>query len=186
MMLANGILLLLLFFFAGRTAIAQEAAADEGLAEMKKLASMIGTWEGTASIQMGPTKTAATSSEKVEYRLGGRVIVVEGLHHAQENPDQVVHHALGVISWNAAEQQYRFRTWLHDGRQGDHVMKLVDPNTIQWFLNSPQGEVRYTIRIADGKWNETGEISRGGENWQPFFEMDLHSAAAAPADASGR
>ncbi len=153
---------------------ASEASeADPGLAAMAKIASLVGRWEGTGWMRRGPEEPSHTSSlENVESRLGGRILLVEGLHHAKKDPSQVVHHAFGVISYDPESGQYRFRTHLATGRSGDHEMRL-EGEDILWFIDTPRGKFRYTIRIQDGEWHETGEFSADGESWQEFFGMDL-------------
>lgn len=150
-----------------------EATTDAGLEAMQKLSDLVGRWEGAGWMQRGPGEPDKTlSTETVESRLGGRILVVEGLHHAQEDPSQVVHHALGVISYDEAAGHYKFRTYLANGRGGEHEMRL-EGDDILWFIETPQGKIRYTIRIEDGMWHEIGEMSRDGETWRKFFGMDL-------------
>ena len=161
--------------------LAQEAPADSqpdpGLEAMAKLAHLAGTWEGTGWMRRGPGEPHHTlSRETVESRLGGRILVVEGLHHAKEDPAHVVHHAFGVISYDPEKSQYRFRTYLVNGQEGDHEMRL-EGDAILWFIDTPRGKIRYTIRIQEGKWNERGEFSADGETWQEFFGMDLKATS---------
>jgi hypothetical protein len=43
-----------------------------------------------------------------------------------------------------------------------------------WSMDHPQaGHIRYAIRVKAGRWSETGESSRDGVSWTPFFEMTL-------------
>ena len=148
-------------------------AADPGLEAMARLGALVGRWQGSGWMRRGPGEPHYTSSlETVEARLGGRVLLVEGVHHARDDPSRVVHHAFGVISYDPASGHYRLRTHLADGRGGDHEMRL-EGDDILWFLDTPRGKIRYTIRIRDGEWHEIGEHSADGESWQEFFGMDL-------------
>ncbi len=151
----------------------ETSAPDPGMEAMTRLASMVGQWQGTGWMRRGPGEPRHTSSlETVESRLGGRLLLVEGLHHSKNDPSQVVHHAFGVISYDPENGRYRFRTHLTNGQSGDHEMRL-EGQDILWFLDTPRGKIRYTIRIQDGEWHETGEFSADGESWQEFFGMDL-------------
>ncbi len=173
---------LVLFVVSPMSASSQEQspeapAADPGLEAMSRLASMAGRWQGTGWMRRGPGEPQHTVSlETVESRLGGRVLVVEGLHHAKDDPSRVVHHALGVISHDPESGNYRFRSHLATGQSGDHEMRLEGAD-ILWFIDTPRGQVRYTIRIEDGEWHEAGEFSADGESWQEFFGMDLKRVA---------
>jgi hypothetical protein len=43
-----------------------------------------------------------------------------------------------------------------------------------WSMEHPQaGHIRYAIRVKGLRWSETGESSRDGVSWTPFFEMTL-------------
>ena len=161
---------------AGPTAAAQRPEPPS-LEPMERLGFLAGTWEGEGWMEYQPGRKATfTSREIVEPRLGGRVLLVEGTHRSPmpgEPEPVVVHHALGVVSHDAAGG-YRFRTWLADGHSGDFGAELADGGLV-WGYDDPRlGRVRYTIRIEDGDWVEVGDASRdGGESWHRFFEMRL-------------
>ncbi len=159
------------------TSVAEEeaptSAADPGLEAMAELAPMVGHWQGSGWTRRGPGEPQHTLSlETVEFRLGGRILVVEGLHHAEDEPSRVVHHAFGVISYDSESGGYRFQTHLATGRSSDYEMRR-EGEDILWFMDTPRGQIRYTIRLQDGGWHETGEFSADGETWQEFFGMDL-------------
>ncbi len=152
------------------------AAAAYAADEMKKLDWLAGEWKGEAWSQRGPgPRDVALHHEKVTPRLGGKVLLVEGLAHRKlENgtAGDVVHDALGTISWDAEKKQYRFNAF---STAGDIATTLdVGDKRAVWAFDTPQGRVRYTIRLTEkGEWNEVGEFSRDGEKWMQFFEMTL-------------
>lgn len=150
------------------------AEPDPGIEAMRKLDRLAGRWEGSGWMRRGPGEPARIrSTETVEYRLGGRVLVVEGQHWAADDPSLMVHHALGVISHDPETGRYRFRTYLASGQEGDHEMWL-DGDAIVWLIDGTEREIRYTITIRDGEWHEGGEISMdGGKTWHEFFGMNL-------------
>jgi hypothetical protein len=138
---------------------------------MKRIAFLAGEWEGDGWMQRGPERGTFTSTETVESRLEGRVLIVEGLHHAPGG--EVVHHALAVVSHDPETGGYRFRSHLADGTGGDYDAELVD-GAFVWGFATDRGRVRFTIRIDGDEWREEGHFSPdGGETWIHFFQMDL-------------
>ncbi len=66
-----------------------------------------------------------------------------------------------------------------DGHDGDYPAELKD-GAFVWSMEHPQaGHIRYTIRVKDGRWSETGESSRDGVSWTPIFEMTLTRDSSA-------
>ena len=145
---------------------------DEGLAAMQAISFLTGEWEGSGWMQRGPGEPHRVDSrEMVESRLDGRVLLVEGLHYA-EGTQEVVHHAMAVLSYDPETKGYRFRSHLNNGRAGDYSAKLDGGNFV-WMMEVPGRSIRYTIKIEGNQWNEVGESSTDGETWIQFFQMDL-------------
>lgn len=144
-----------------------------GADEMRKLDWLVGEWTGEAATQMGPGKREkAAMTERVQSKLGGRVLLIEGLGKGPAG--EIVHDALAVASWDDATKKYRFDAWT--ARHGYVEAWLeVGENNARWGFDTPQGgKVRYTIaRTENGQWRETGDFSRDGKQWMPFFEMTL-------------
>ncbi len=162
----------LMFLGAAIPGFAQEEAADPGLDAMRAISFFEGTWEGEGWMRRGPTPPVPFKSrETVESRLGGRVLIVEGLHHGKES-GEVVHHALATISYDPETAGYHFRSHLEDGRSGDYLGRLED-GAFVWGYQMSMGSIRFEIRIADGHWSEIGEFSADGEQWSQFFSMEL-------------
>jgi hypothetical protein len=57
-----------------------------------------------------------------------------------------------------------------------HLGQLED-GAFAWAYEVPHGKIRFTIRIADSHWSETGEYSADGEQWNQFFAMELDRKA---------
>lgn len=152
-------------------------AADNPMAA---LAFLVGEWQGTGWIRMGPGEPHRfVQHETVETRLDGGVLLIEGVGHDPDDEDAIVHHAFAVLSYSAAEERYVMRAYrgLGDGQtlMVDAEAEVID-GALVWGYEHPQaGLMRYTIREdEDGRWHETGEMSRdGGETWFAFFEMVL-------------
>jgi len=153
------------------------AAAASASDEMKKLDFLAGEWKGEGWFQRGPApREFVLQHEKVTPRLGGKVLVVEGLGHRKLESGaagDVVHDALGIISWDAEKKQYRFAAYTAASGNVDATMDVGEKSAV-WGFTTPQGRIRYTIRLTEkGQWNEIGEFSRDGEKWMQFFEMTL-------------
>jgi hypothetical protein len=149
-----------------------------GADEMKALDFLIGEWTGEASIQMGPGKREVVlQTEKVTLKAGGKALLIEGLGRRKlENGSagDVVHDAVALVSWDKTKKTYRFDAHVAQQESVDTTLNLTAPNTAVWGLDTPNGKVRYTIRLTEkGEWNEVGEFSRDGEKWMKFFEMML-------------
>jgi len=150
-------------------------AADE----MRKLDWWVGEWSGTASVRMGPGKPQqVVQSERVQSKLGGRVLLVEGLGKRRledGSAGEVVHDALAVVSYNEKTKKYEFDAWTAREGNVDAWLEVGEKNTATWGFDTPQGaKIRYTIRLTEkGEWHEVGEFSRDGNQWMKFFEMTL-------------
>lgn len=162
------------FLIIALTLITLSASAAD---EMKKLDWLVGEWKGEAWIQMGPKKEYGFQTERVQSKLGGQLLVIDGIGK-RKNDDgsvgDVVHEAFGVISFDATKNAYRFDAWT--AREGYvAATATVGDGTLTWGFDTPGGgKVRYTIkRTAKNEWNEIGEFSRDGSAWLKFFEMTL-------------
>ena len=145
-------------------------------AEMKKLDFLVGEWKGESSIVIGTEKRRSNVSEKIEKRLNGLALIIEGVGSVKQ-PDggeRIVHHALAMVNYDESTQKYRFMSQIDKG-YFTNADATIEDGAFCWRLkNAQMGDVRYQIRLtADGKWSETGEYSRDGKNWTPFFECLL-------------
>ncbi|HYC62349.1 MAG TPA: hypothetical protein VEK79_22545 [Thermoanaerobaculia bacterium] len=149
-----------------------------GADEMRKLDFLLGDWTGEAWIQMGPGKPqTVVQNEKVTAKVGGKAFLVEGLGReklADGALGKVVHETVALIWWDEQKKTYRFDAHTADKGSVDTTIDLTAPNTAVWGFDTPQGKVRYTIRLTEkGEWSEIGEFSRDGTKWMKFFEMTL-------------
>jgi hypothetical protein len=176
LLLASSLVLLPVFALAQRPPAPDLPQQRQHMAEVQFL---VGTWKGEAWMEMQPgQRQTFASSEVVESRLDGLVLIVEGLH---TEGDRVVHHALGILSWDEAAGNYSFRTKLAEGHGTDATGRLEDGKFVWSPGTTPVGQVRYTIGLdAEGRWQESGEMSRDGKTWKPFFGMTLERVDAKP------
>jgi hypothetical protein len=148
--------------------------------KMKIFSTWAGRWKGEGSMQMGPGEPKKSSvDEKIEAKFDGGIYLIEGVGkvtNPETKQETVVHHAFAVLSFDQITNQYKFRTYLKDGRSTDAWFNPVDENKFQWGFDIPnRGKTRYTITIDGVKktWNEIGEFSADGNAWNKFFEMNL-------------
>lgn len=160
--------------------IAQPGNGAINKEKLSAFSGWIGEWEGEGSMQMGPGPAKKSSVlEKVDFKLDGTILVVEGVGKSIDpatKQEVVVHHAFGILSFDASSQEYKFKTYLIDGKSGDAWFKILESNKYSWGFETPNGKIRYNITIDPAKktWNEIGEFSRDGAQWMKFFEMNLN------------
>lgn len=156
----------------------QVPESDEGLEAMRRLQPMVGQWQGSGWMRRGPSEPHPfEGSERIESRLDGRVILIEGRHRDPES-GEVVHHAFATLSYDAERGEYLFRSYLATGQSGDYRGHWED-GAFVWGMEVPgRGEIRYTIRIDGDRWDEIGEFSSDGESWNQFFAMNLERVGA--------
>ena len=99
-------LTLVLSLLAATTpALAAEDTADPGLEAMQAIAFFEGNWEGDGWTRRGPTEPQEfRSSERVESRLGGRVLIVEGMRYFQEIACEALSEEYEVIPASSATE----------------------------------------------------------------------------------
>jgi hypothetical protein len=143
-------------------------------AAISRLEFMIGRWRGEAWQQRGSERVQTRMLEIVERKLGGAVLLVEGRGTIPVTgaEDRVVHHALGVISFDPGSGKYTLRSWLANGQSGDFELTLIDGGVV-WTREVPGGRVRNTARYTSDEWHEVGEFSRDGISWTQVMELRL-------------
>lgn len=151
------------------------AAADSAMAP---LAWLIGEWEGEAVSLTPNGRSPGTAQETVEGRLNGRVLVMEGIGRepSAEGTGRVVHHAIGVLTYDPERGRYVLRA-LRDGGVVDADATLTD-GVFTWSFEVPGGRIRFQIRQVNGEWHETGEYSSDGSTWRKMLEMKLRRVGA--------
>lgn len=155
-----------------------EDPATKSREAMKKLAWAAGEWKGVGHIATGPgARKESQVLEKLQFKLDGIVMLIEGRGtRTEEGKEVVTHSALAVISFNAATSKYEMKSWLVDGRSTDAWIELVGEKGFDWGFDLPanSGKIRYKMRINEkGQWVEKGEFSRDGNQYFEFFDMTL-------------
>jgi hypothetical protein len=143
--------------------------------ELKKLNSFVGNWKGEATYMRGPgSQVSINQEEKIEYKLDGTVLLIEGT--GRDAGGNIAFNAMGLVNYNVNDKQFKFKTYLKDGRSTDAYFNITGDNTYEWGFDIPGGgKSKYTITIdpVQKTWNEKGEYSSDGNNWFPFLELNL-------------
>ena len=151
---------------------------------MQRLDSWAGQWRGSGWILTWPSRTRQefTITETVQSKLGGRVLLVEGLGRGKDpatGAEVDTHVTLAVLSYDEKTQTYRFRTHEASGRALDAEAKPTDGGLEWGFRDEASGAtIRFTIRLDGNRWHEVGEASRDGKTWHKFLEMTLERQAS--------
>jgi hypothetical protein len=152
-----------------------EAVAKE---KMKPFTHWAGHWQGESAIQMGPgAQKKSNVDEHLEFKLDGVIMLIEGIGKSTEGSEnKIVHHAMAILSFDQTTNQYKFNSYLKDGRSTQAWLNIVEEGKYQWGFDTPNGKIKYSITLDSSKksWNEIGEISNdNGATWVKFFEMNL-------------
>jgi hypothetical protein len=176
-------LLVALIMLAGISTSRLLAQSEMGnMEKMKVFDQWVGRWQGESSTRMGPGEPhKSTVDERIESKLDGMVLLIQGTGKVMDpvtQKESIVHEALAVLSFDQTSDQYKFRTYLKDGRATEAWLNVVEENKYQWGFDTPHGKTRYNITIDPGRknWNEVGEYSSDGNKWSKFFEMNLNKS----------
>jgi hypothetical protein len=171
----------LLLSLAAVAALAPAALAQapdrsaEVRAALEALPIAPGAWEGEAWYRRGPAEPdTVLQTERVETRLDGVVLLVEGIGRSKA-AGEVVHHAFATIGWDSSREAYFMTAWLADGSVIEPSISF-DDGVLVWGFQPPGGpRIRYRITAPEpGVWREDGEASMDdGATWFPFFGMTL-------------
>jgi hypothetical protein len=166
---------------AAPTAAAQREA-------MKKIAFLVGEWEGEGWTEFVPgQRRTSPIREVVQSKMDGMILLVEGIGKMKSpsGAEVVTHHAVGILDYDPGAKRYRMRSYLMDGRSVEAEAEMLPDGAFQWRFSAPGNtKVRYTVRLtARGEWFEQGEMSVNGTTWRQFHEMTLRriSPAGSPA-----
>ena len=157
--------------------ISAQAPNSTQMDEMKKVSFLVGQWKGEGWIDVGQGQRRFIETESVQSKLGGQVLLIEGLGHTNVDGKETgatVHNAIALVSYDEKAKTFRFQAHQAGGRSIDSEAKVTD-GALEWgFTDERAGTIRFTIKLTDsGKWFEIGEGSRDGKTWHKFFEMTL-------------
>ncbi|WP_298021723.1 hypothetical protein [uncultured Parasphingopyxis sp.] len=165
-----------LLIAAADSAVEQRGELSAPQDHMVPFAWMVGEWQGEGwMLAPNGERLSFESQEIVSSRLSGAALLVEGRHHEPGHSDRVVHDAMAMITWDAGANEYRFRTALANGRGGNFLLQPTNEG-FNWRMDTPRGQIVYTIEHDDGVWTERGEIIEPGGRSIEIFGMTLHKS----------
>lgn len=170
------VILLLFSLFGGRLLHSQAnlQPSAQVVAALEKIRVMEGEWQGTGWIQMGPQRHNFIQTEHVVLHANGTALTIDGLGRDAADTTVLIHQAFAVLSYDQQAGKYLMRAIRADGNHVDADFEVNDDGSIHWGFTHPMaGQIRYAIRIENNTWTETGKMSRDGQNWMPFFSMEL-------------
>lgn len=152
---------------------AQDPAAAQNIAKAKAalapVASMIGTWDGDATVMTGPGQTLAVKQhEDIVAGAMGTVIMIRGTGRDPQT-GAINFEAAGTVWFDVEAGKLRMRTF-NNGRSIEPDVE-IRPDTIVWGFAVPGGRIRYTIALTADTWHEIGEFIREGA--APIKTIDM-------------
>lgn len=137
---------------------------------MSKLAFMRGVWAGPASgTNPDGSRYSVYQTERMGPMLNGDVLVIEGRGYKPDGSTGF--NALGIISWDARQQKYEFRSYAQ-GMAGTFDFRPTADGYV-WSIPAGPMTLRYTATVKDGHWREIGERLMADKPPAQFFEMNL-------------
>ena len=153
--------------------------ASPQLEAMKKLNFLVGEWKGEGWTEYAPgQRRTSPINESVQPKLGGMVLLVEGLGKNKvpgKQEEVITHNALGILSYDDKAKVYKLRSHLITGQTTEAEASFTDEGSFQWrFQPSPSMSIRYTVKLTEkGEWYEIGGMSQDGKTWRQFHGMTL-------------
>jgi len=140
-------------------------------AAMQKLSFLAGSWSGPATIVRGPGEPIhLTQSEKVEYKLGGLVLLIEGKSTGQDG--SVPFEALATVAYDDASRSYRIRAY-NAGHYVDTEL-TVQGDGFSWGFAAGPAQVLNTMHLTPShEWQETSEVTLGSNPPRRTVDMLL-------------
>jgi hypothetical protein len=164
-----------LLFTALSSAQTEEPSAKKA---MEKLSFLAGKWSGSGwQMNQQQQKMTFTQTEDIKFLTDGESLLVQGMGKTKDpetGEEKLIHNAVALITYNPQEEGYDFRSYAVGRGSGNYIGRLVKDRHFEWFLDTPNGKIRYTITINEaGQWHEIGEFAMGENSWFQFFEMTL-------------
>lgn len=138
---------------------------------MRKLSFLAGNWSGPVSIAAGSGDPLhLTQTERVEYKLDGLVLLIEGKSIAGDGSTSF--QALATVAWDDVSDGYRIRAY-NAGHYVDAKL-IVLGDGFSWGFDAGPAHIANTMHLtAKGEWQETTDVAFGGNPPQRSVDMLL-------------
>lgn len=146
-------------------------AADTQREAMRKLSFLVGRWRGPVTVVSGPGEPLhLTQTEKVESRLDGLVLLIDGRSIGADG--NALFLALATIAFDEATHTYRFRAY-NQGHYLDTELTLLADGFSWSFAAGPAHIVNTMHLTGKGQWQEATEVAVGDNPPRKSVEMLL-------------
>ena len=139
------------------------------------MAAFIGEWRGSGWI-ITPDRTRETFDvyERIEAAAGGQAVFIRGEGFSPEGSGregEPIHNAAAMIFHDG--ESHKIRSVLSTGQT--QISEIVfEDGRFDWSIAlGPQGHVRYSSKIENGAWTETGAYCPPEGECVPTFFMRL-------------
>jgi hypothetical protein len=153
---------------------AQQSASDGAQVQreaMRKLSFLAGRWSGPVTVTRGPGEPLhLTQTEKVEYKLDGLILLVEGKSTGTDGKAQF--QALATIAFDNASHAYRIRAY-HDGNYVDTELTVLTDGFSWGFTAGPAHIVNTMHLTNNGEWQEVTGVTVGNAPQRHSMDMLL-------------
>lgn len=141
---------------------------------MAALKPLVGTWWGKGWTMTAHGRTEFDQLERVELRLDGELLTVEGRGTAPGDIADIRFRAFAAASYDVALGGYRWRS-TSGGSTVEVGLDVTAPGCYRWgFEVAGSARMRFDIRIVGAMWQEDGYLSTDdGGSWVPSMSMEL-------------
>jgi hypothetical protein len=170
--------LLILLVAAPLAAQDPRAAADVARAReaLRPIAGLVGTWEGEASVRMGPGEPMKVlQHEDIVWGASQTVIMIRGTGRDPVTK-AIVFEAAATVWFDSEVGRVRMRTH-RDGRGVEPDLEIKQ-DTIVWSFPVQGGRIRYVIALSTDGWHETGDYVADGR--PPYRTIDMRLRRTGP------
>src|SRR5581483_3154234 len=113
---------------------------------MSNLSFLVGHWSGPVTITRGQGEPLhLTQTEKVEYKLDGLVLLIEGKSTTADG--KVLFSALATVAYDDSSRAYHFRAY-NDGHYLDTDLSVPDRG-FSWSFTAGPAHISNTMHLTD-------------------------------------
>jgi hypothetical protein len=152
--------------------LSAQMEVDSIIEKMRFFDKAVGEWEGNAIALTPEGKITLNQHEKVEFKLNGTILTVEGT--GRNELGEITFNAFGILFFDTKENAFKIKAFRDNGQVTLADIEILAPGHFIWsFSPNPSTHIRYSTKFNDTEWHETGEYSGDNKNWIPIFSMSL-------------